>query len=123
VQEAHDNPGVVIPALQESFERGVVLVVRAADRLVGAVRATQHGHNWDIGRIMVAPDLQGQGLGRWLLARIEEEAPADVTTYELFTGAGSLRNQRMYKKAGYRLMGEIEPGVVRLTKPRPAQTR
>ncbi len=130
VQEAHDNPGVAIPALQESLEdvqawigRGVVLVVRAADRLVGAVRATQHGHTWDIGRVMVAPDLQGQGLGRWLLARIEEAAPADVTSYELFTGAGSLRNQRMYKKAGYRLVGELEPGVVRLTKPRPAQTR
>ena len=130
VQEAHDNPGVRIPALQESFEdlqawigRGVVLVVRAADRLVGAVRATQHGQTWDIGRVMVAPDLQGQGLGRWLLARIEEEAPADVTAYELFTGAGSLRNQRMYKKAGYRLVGELEPGVVRMTKRRPGKTR
>jgi tRNA (guanine37-N1)-methyltransferase len=127
VQEAHDNPGVRIPALHESLEdvqewigQGVVLIVRAADRLVGAVRATRRGDAWDIGRVMVAPDLQGRGLGRLLLERIEEAAPADVTSYELFTGAGSLRNQRMYKKAGYRLAGELEPGVVRMTKRRAA---
>ena len=60
---------------------------------------------------MVAPDLWGRGLGRSLLARIEEAAPPEVTTYALFTGAGSLRNQRMYKKAGYRLGGRARrPG-------------
>lgn len=125
VQEAHDNPGVRIPALHETLgdveewiARGTVLVVRAAGRLVAAVRATQRGEAWDIGRIMVAPDLQGQGLGRRLLELVEAEAPPGVTTYELFTGAGSHRNQRMYKKAGYRLAGELEPGVVRLTKRR-----
>ncbi len=124
VQEAHDNPGVEIPALVESLDdvRGwlrthTVLVVRSAERLVGAVRGQAGEQAWDIGRVMVAPDLQGQGLGRWLLARMEEEAPPELTTYSLFTGAGSLRNQRIYKKAGYRLRGEIHPGVVRMTKP------
>jgi tRNA (guanine37-N1)-methyltransferase len=81
------------------------------------VRASLHdAETWDIGRLMVAPDLAGRGLGRTLLERIEAAAPAGVTTYSLFTGAGSLRNQRIYKKAGYRLRGEIEPGVVRMTK-------
>ena len=127
VQEAQDNPEVTIPALQESLAdveewitRGRVLVVRVAGRLVGAVRGLQRDQAWDIGRVMVAPDLQGRGLGRRLLELIEAEAPADVASYELFTGAGSLRNQRMYKKAGYRLAGELEPGVVRMTKRRPA---
>ena len=83
------------------------------------MRASRDGDEWQIGRLMVAPDLQGRGLGRWLLARIEEEAPPGVTTYSLFTGAGSTRNQRLYKRAGYRLRGQVEPGVVRLTKPRP----
>jgi tRNA (guanine37-N1)-methyltransferase len=53
-----------------------------------------------------------------LLARMEAAAPAEATSYELFTGAGSLRNQRMYKKAGYRLRDEPSPGVVRMTKAR-----
>ena len=45
-------------------------------------------------------------------------APAEATSYELFTGAGSKRNQRMYKKAGYRLAGSPGPGVVSMVKPR-----
>jgi tRNA (guanine37-N1)-methyltransferase len=129
VQEMQANPGVSIPALEESYAdlrrwiaSDTVLVARAAGRLVGAVRASRHvsadGPLWDIGRLMVAPDLQGRGLGRALLERIEALAPADTVGYVLFTGAGSLRNQAMYKKAGYRSVGEIEPGVVQLTKRR-----
>jgi tRNA (guanine37-N1)-methyltransferase len=129
VQEMQANPGVTIPALEETLEdlrrwigTDTVLVARSAGRLVGAVRARLHVRPeavvWDIGRLMVAPDLQGRGLGRLLLERIEECAPEDATGFELFTGAGSARNQRMYKKAGYRLRGELEPGVVVLTKRR-----
>lgn len=123
VAEQHDNPGVRIPALHETYDdlrawlaRDTVLVARSAGRLVGAVRASFDGDAWEVGRLMVAPDVAGRGLGRALLERIEGLAPAAATTYALFTGAGSLRNQRMYKKAGYRLRGEIAPGVVRMTK-------
>lgn len=131
VQEMQANPGVPIPALDETLEdlrqwigTDTVLVVRSAGRLVGAVRARLHDRPdgaavWDIGRLMVAPDLQGRGLGRLLLERIEALAPAEATSYELFTGAGSTRNQRMYKRAGYSLRGPADAaGAVRLTKPR-----
>ncbi|GCD91913.1 tRNA (guanosine(37)-N1)-methyltransferase TrmD [Nocardioides sp. LS1] len=123
VQEQQDNPDVRIPALHESLDdlrswlgRDTVLVARSAGRLVGAVRASLHGDLWEIGRLMVAPDVAGRGLGRSLLERIEALAPAGAASYALFTGAGSARNQRIYKKAGYRLRGEVEPGVVRMTK-------
>lgn len=125
VQEMHDNPGVRIPALHETYDdlrawlaRDTVLVARSGGRLVGAVRASLDEDTWHVGRLMVAPDLAGRGLGRSLLAQIEALAPESVTSYALFTGAGSDRNQRIYKKAGYRLRGEIEPGVVRMTRPR-----
>jgi tRNA (guanine37-N1)-methyltransferase len=129
VQEQQANPGVPIPALEETFRElqgwiatDTVIVVRSARRLVGAVRASLHprpdGDIWDIGRLMVAPDLQGRGLGRQLLERIEAMAPDTATGFELFTGAGSARNQTMYRKAGYRLSGEVEPGVVVLRKRR-----
>ncbi|MFC7505677.1 GNAT family N-acetyltransferase [Nocardioides sp. CPCC 206347] len=96
-------------------------VVRRAGRLVGAVRGRlEDGSSWDIGRIMVAPDLQGSGLGRVLLDHIQAVAPARATSYVLFTGADSVRNQRMYKKAGFRLRPDLEapPGAVVLTKRR-----
>lgn len=130
VAEQADNPGVFIPALAESPEhlaewlvRDQVWVARSGGRLVGAVRArltdTDDGPVWDIGRLMVAPDRAGRGLGRHLLELAEAAAPAEATAYELFTGARSSRNQRMYKKAGYRLAGTIDDGAaVRMVKRR-----
>jgi tRNA (guanine37-N1)-methyltransferase len=125
VQETWTNPGLRIDALEESLEdvrawirEGTTLTARSAGRLVGAVRGRLRDRTWDVGRLMVAPDLQGRGVGRRLLARIEELAPPGVDELELFTGAGSARNQRMYRRAGYRSRGEVRPGVVRMTKPR-----
>ena len=128
LQEMEANPGVEIPALRESLDdvrRGLgewtVRVVRepSSGRLVGAVRGRLDRHGeWDIGRIMVAPDLQGRGLGRALLELVEELAPEEATAYVLFTGAGSADNLRMYKKAGFRLRPDRKapPGAVVLTK-------
>ena len=125
VQEQHANPGVRIPALheslddmRESLEEWTWLVLRRAGRLVAAARGRAEDDTWDVGRLMVAPDLQGQGLGRFMLAEIESVAPPAVTTYTLFTGAQSHDNIRMYKRAGYRLRGEGPPGAVRLVKSR-----
>ena len=43
---------------------------------------------------------------------------AEARTFVLFTGAGSVDNLRMYKKAGFRLRPDREapPGAVVLTK-------
>lgn len=128
LQEMEANPGVEIPALRESLDdvrRGlegwVVRVVRepSSGRLVGAVRGKVDSHGeWDIGRVMVAPDLQGRGLGRALLELVQELAPREVETYVLFTGERSFDNQRMYKRAGFRLRPDRKapPGAVVMTK-------
>jgi tRNA (guanine37-N1)-methyltransferase len=127
LQELWANPGVVIPALEESLDDLVrslddwtTFVAHAGARLVGSARGRAEGEVWDVGRVMVAPDLQGRGLGRHLLTAVEEAAPGTVTSYTLFTGAGSVDNIRMYKRAGYRLRGPAPgpPGAVVMTKPR-----
>ena len=128
VQEALANDTLDVPALHESLDdvrawlgEWDTWVVRRAGRLVGAVRGRLEGGNrWDIGRIMVVPDLQGSGLGRILLEHIQAVAPAEATSYVLFTGAGSARNQRMYRKAGFRLRSDLPapPHAVVLTKRR-----
>jgi tRNA (guanine37-N1)-methyltransferase len=128
VQEALANDSLAdIPALHESLDDvrawmrdWSTWVVRSEGRLVGAVRGRLDGSAWDIGRIMVAPDLQGRGLGRALLEHIEAVAAPGATSYLLFTGARSSDNIRMYKKAGYRVRTDLEapPLAVILTKPR-----
>ncbi len=128
LQEAIANEAIDgIPALHESLEDVVAwleawtsYVVRVEGRLVGAVRGRLDGDAWDIGRIMVAPDLQGRGLGRALLEHIQAVAPAEATSFVLFTGHQSHDNIRMYKKAGFRLRPDLAPPplAVVLSKPR-----
>jgi GNAT superfamily N-acetyltransferase len=123
VAEALANDTLDIAALHESLddvERGIAeqqtWVVRDGPRLVGSVRGTPAGDAWEIGRLMVAPDLGGRGLGRFLLAWIEEHRPDGVTRFELFTGARNARNLRLYGSAGYGLDRTV--GVVaHLSKP------
>ena len=125
VQEAIDNGSLQIPALHESlsdvlrgFEDWQTWVLRRGGRLIGSVRARLDDTAWDIGRLMVAPDLSGRGLGRLLLEHVEAQAPAAASEFRLFTGAGSERNLRLYRAAGYELTGEPAPPLaVMLAKP------
>ncbi len=128
VSEAIANASLDIPPLTESLQavrQGLrewrTWVVRDSGRLVGSVRgrrSAQDPSTWEVSRLMVAPDLQGRGIGRALLAFAEGAAPEDARTLWLNTGRGSADNLRMYKKAGYRIgPGEgTFPGTVDLTK-------
>jgi tRNA (guanine37-N1)-methyltransferase len=135
VAEAIDAQSLEIPALQEDLatvvagltgpERWQTYVVRSAGRLIGSVRGRlddgPDGERvWDIGRLMVAPDMQGRGLGRVLLDHIQRVAPAEATAFWLFTGEHAARNQRIYKRAGFRLRLDLEapPLAVVMTKRR-----
>ncbi len=128
LSEARDHDSFAIPALNESLgDVGTWLmqwhtwVVRSNGRLIGSVRARRAGSLWDIGRLMVAPDLQGLGLGKALLAFAEQAAPEDVTGFTMFTGGHSVANLRMYRRAGYQTRGHSTyAGVptVELHKPR-----
>ncbi len=126
VDEALANDTLDLPALRESLddveewiETWATWCVRRNGRLIGAVRARQEDDAWEIGRLMVAPDFAGQGLGRWLLAQAEAAAPDAVTRWVLFTGARSTRNLAMYERAGYRAVQDpAPPNAVALVKPR-----
>ena len=127
VDEALAADWLGVPALHESLddvlaelERWETWVLRSAGRLVASGRGqvSDDGETWTVGRLMVAPDLRGRGIGRWLLARVEERAPGSVRRIELVTGEANLRNQRMYQRAGYRRSGPGGEHAVRMTKPR-----
>jgi GNAT superfamily N-acetyltransferase len=124
VTEAIANDTLAIPPLHEELEdvRGWIetaWVLRDGGRLIGGVRATLSGGSWHIGRLMVAPDRRGEGLGRRLLAHIEAVAPEGATGFALFTGQRSTRNRAMYERAGYTTRGGDDV-VVHLEKARDA---
>ncbi|QPE04347.1 GNAT family N-acetyltransferase [Microbacterium schleiferi] len=79
-------------------------------RIVGAVRAQRDGDLLLIGRLAIAPDQQGEGLGTALLTAVERRGTdAGATVAELFTGSLSEANLRLYEREGY-VESERVPG-------------
>lgn len=82
------------------FNHQTVLKAEADERIVGSVRIRVSNGVGHIGRLIVHPDLQGRGIGSRLL-RQAEVACGEVAYWELFTGAKSERNLRLYRRHGY----------------------
>ncbi len=102
------------------------LVALRGPRVVGSVRGEQRSDVLHVGRLAVAPDQQGHGIGRRLLRAVEELAGPRVTRCALFTGADSDDNLRLYEDLGYRRVGNESlpqgPGLVHLEKPLASKT-
>lgn len=93
-------------------------VAVTGNRLVGAVRARLAGELLLIGRLAIAPDQQGEGLGTLLLAAVEDRGrEAGATEAELFTGKLSEANQRLYEREGYHRSEETADGEIFYRKP------
>lgn len=107
--QAHDDLGM--PPLTQTLDQlraeladpaCVAWGIRENGRLVASVRLRLGDDVADIGRLVVAPDRQGNGLGTALLRTAEAELPDSVTAVRLFTGEHSLANLRLYTRLGYR---------------------
>jgi len=119
--EGRLNGSMSIPPLTETLDElaaslrtaATVLLARAGGRIVGSVRGTLlEDGTWWVGRLMVAPDQQGRGLGSALLRQILGAAPAGAPA-GLLTGAASRRNVTLYRRHGFRVVdqGVDEVGV------------
>ncbi len=102
----YDDPSLppltqTLAQLLAEFDTHIILRATIAGRLVGSVRAQRVAGMGHIGRLIVEPDHQGQGIGRQLMGAIEA-ALAPVERYELFTGDRSTRNLALYQRLGYR---------------------
>lgn len=113
VSEAIVYGNADMPPLTQSLEQlraelsaGTGWVARAGARVVGAIRVQDTADLLLIGRIAVAPDMQGAGVGRALLAAAESESSAPHA--ELFTGSLSEANLRLYQDCGYRITQRVD---------------
>lgn len=85
--------------VEAELRSGHGLGARADGRLVGAIRFVESDGMLLIGRIAIAPDTQGEGIGGALLDAAERSSTAH--TAELFTGSLSEANIRLYERNGY----------------------
>ncbi|MET9240381.1 GNAT family N-acetyltransferase [Nonomuraea sp. NPDC003709] len=108
VSEAQLYGDPYIPPLIESLEQvrkviegAVVLKALDAGRVIGAVRGQVSGTTCLVGRLVVAPDRQGRGIGTALLTALHEAVP-EAEAFDLFTGHLSGVNLKLYRRLGYR---------------------
>jgi len=90
-----------LPGLQAEFDHLTILKAVRDGRIVGSVRAEMQNGTCLIGRLIVHPECQNQGLGSRLMAEIETRS-ALARRYEIFTGDRSQRNLYLYEKLGYK---------------------
>ena len=85
--------------LETELAASDALGIREEGRLLAAVRWTVAEGVAHIGRLVVAPDQQGRGLGTTLLRAAQ--AASGARAFELFTGHLSAANIRLYEREGY----------------------
>lgn len=93
-----------IQTLEEiESEFGVYFFLKAVedDRIIGSVRARMiTPDTLYIGRLIVHPDSQNQGIGSKLMDKIENKFPY-AEGFELITGHLSLKNIKFYERRGF----------------------
>jgi ribosomal-protein-alanine N-acetyltransferase len=88
--------------------KGLFLVARSDDRVVGYVCALMFGGEGYIASIAVAPDCQGQGIGSALMSaiepRIHDRGGRVITLHVRTTNTAALA---LYKKRGYAILSVV----------------
>lgn len=91
--------------VEQDYEKGIIL--KATDennKIIGSVRAYCENDTVFIGKLMVNPQNQRNGIGTKLLLAIEKEYSGK--RYELFTSSRSRKNISLYERLGYRIFKE-----------------
>lgn len=89
-----------IESIQEDFRTHTFLKAVYNNRIIGSVKGRNTGEYCWIGKLIVHPDFQNQGLGRKLMTEIENYFP-ESEKYVLFTGNRSDKNIHLYESMGY----------------------
>lgn len=88
--------------MENEYQRGIILKALDEDgAIIGSVRAFCENETVYIGKLMVYPSKQGQGVGTQLLLEVEKQYPKQ--RYELFTSTRSKKNIALYQKLGYKI--------------------
>lgn len=94
-----------LEGIREDFVNQVILKVVLDGRIIGSVRAYEKDGVCYIGRVIVHPDEQNKGIGKYLMKSIEEYF-SGCKKYSLFTGKKSARNLYFYSSLGYKQVRE-----------------
>jgi len=86
--------------VQREFESHTVFKTVWEGAIIGSVRALLRQGTCHIGKLIVHPAAQNQGIGSALMRHLDDYY-SQAARFELFTGEKSLRNLYLYRKLGY----------------------
>lgn len=94
-----------IQDLRNDFEQCIILkYISSNNQIIGSVRGNiYNGTDCYIGKLIVHPDFQNQGIGKALMYEIEKYFPA-CHKFTLFTGEETPNTLCLYRKVGYQVM-------------------
>lgn len=90
-----------VDEIKKDFLQQIFLKVIKNNKIIGSVRAYMKGDTCYIGKLIVHPDFQNQGIGKKLMNNIEQLF-IETKRFELFTGHKSKKNLYLYQKLGYK---------------------
>jgi chorismate mutase/ribosomal protein S18 acetylase RimI-like enzyme len=104
--QLYGDPGIApltetLAEVGEAVAAGGVLTATLGPRVVGVARGRVADGVLAIGRLAVAPDAQGRGVGTALVTALERSLGAQARRAVLFTGSRSEADLRLYRRLGY----------------------
>lgn len=116
-RRAWNDPGETEEEVGAWLEAGGILLVEKSRETGGepicALRWREAPYGWEVGRLATLEAYRGQGLGRWLLTKLEALAiQHNVPELRLTLGAEQAHLLPYYGRMGYRACGE-EPLTLR----------
>lgn len=86
--------------IEQEYQNGIILkALHDKGSIIGSVRGHVEGDTMLVGKLIVHPEYQKNGIGTQLLSELENICPQP--RYELFTSNKSIKNIRLYERAGY----------------------
>jgi N-acetylglutamate synthase-like GNAT family acetyltransferase len=86
--------------IESDFQNHIFYIAKLNGEIVGSVNIRIKGVIGFIGRLIVTPTMQGNGIGSMLMDHVEAKH-GNLKALELFTGHKSKINLSFYKKRGY----------------------
>ena len=106
--QAYGDPNIppltqTLDELIEDLGRDDIVTLGAFEghRLIGSVRVELEDGKATLGRLAVAPDKQGQGIGTQMMFAVLPHLPEETSEIWVFTGRDSKQNISLYEKSGY----------------------
>lgn len=87
-------------SISEDFKEYIFLKAVYKDKIIGSVKGRQTPEYCWIGRLIVHPEFQNNGIGKRLMLEIEKEFPK-AKQFHLCTGYRSFKNIKLYESIGY----------------------